>query len=116
MLIEPYVTFLQIPVFHLELLQSFSKANAGNIILCSGLQFSCPVSLKKLSIDYEGRELTETEVVGILMFAQQSQRLEELIFLFCLLPQSIAAKNIPSIMNSRKVKGTVCECSGWIDP
>ncbi|PIK36590.1 hypothetical protein BSL78_26572 [Apostichopus japonicus] len=70
-----------IPIFHLELLQSFSKANAGNIILCSGLQLSCPVSLKKLSIDTyeEGRELTETEVVGILMFAQQSQRLEELL-------------------------------------
>ncbi|PIK53289.1 hypothetical protein BSL78_09817 [Apostichopus japonicus] len=70
-----------IPIFHLELLQSFSKADAGNIILCSGLQLSCPVSLKKLSIDTyeEGRELTETEVVGILMFAQQSKRMEELI-------------------------------------
>ncbi|PIK40517.1 hypothetical protein BSL78_22637 [Apostichopus japonicus] len=97
-----------IPIFHLELLQSFSKADAGNIILCSGIQLSCPVSLKKLSIDTseEGRELTETEVVGILMFAQQSKRLEELMFLSCLLPQSIAAKDIPSIMNSRKVKVT----------
>ncbi|PIK41461.1 hypothetical protein BSL78_21690 [Apostichopus japonicus] len=97
-----------IPIFHLELLQSFSMANAGNIILCSGLQLSCPVSLKKLSIDTyeEGRELTETEVVGILMFAQQSKRLEELMFLFCLLPQSIAAEDIPSILKSRKVKVT----------
>ncbi|PIK38582.1 hypothetical protein BSL78_24577 [Apostichopus japonicus] len=97
-----------IPIFHLELLQSFSKANAGNIILCSGLQLSCPLSLKKLSIDTyeEGRELTETEVVGILMFAQQSQRLEKLMFLFCLLPQSIAAKDIPSTLKSRKVKVT----------
>ncbi|XP_071850807.1 uncharacterized protein [Apostichopus japonicus] len=98
----------EIPIFHLELLQSFSRADAGNIILCSGLQLSCPVSLKKISIyTYEeGRELTETEVVGILMFAQHSQRLEELLFSFCLLPQSIAAKDIPSIMNSRKVKVT----------
>ncbi|PIK33522.1 hypothetical protein BSL78_29664, partial [Apostichopus japonicus] len=97
-----------IPIFHLELLQSFSKANAGNIILCSGLQLSCPVSLKKLSIDTyeEGRELTETEVVGILMFAQQSQQFEELMFLFCLLPQCIAAEDIPSILKSRKVKVT----------
>ncbi|PIK46891.1 hypothetical protein BSL78_16238 [Apostichopus japonicus] len=97
-----------IPIFHLELLQSFSKADAGNIILCSGLQLSCPVSLKKLSIDTyeEGRELTETEVVGILMFAQQSQRLEELMFLFCLLPPSIAVRIIPSILKSRKVKVT----------
>ncbi|XP_071832089.1 uncharacterized protein [Apostichopus japonicus] len=97
-----------IPIFHLELLQSFSKADAGNIILCSGLQLSCPVSLKKLSIDTyeEGRELTETEVVGILMFAQHSQRLEKLMFLFCLLPQSIAAEDIPSILKSRKVKVT----------
>ncbi|XP_071850795.1 uncharacterized protein [Apostichopus japonicus] len=97
-----------IPIFHLVLLLSFSKADAGNIILCSGLQLSCPVSLKKLSIDTyeEGRELTETEVVGILMFAQQSQRLEELMFFFCLLPQCIAAEDIPSILKSRKVKVT----------
>nr|ASU91533.1 NLRP3 [Apostichopus japonicus] len=95
-----------IPIFHLELLQSFSKADAGNIILCSGLQLSCPVSLKKLSIDYEGRELTQTEVAGILMFAQQSKRLEELMFLSCLLPPSVAVESIPSILKSRKVKVT----------
>ncbi|PIK35745.1 hypothetical protein BSL78_27427, partial [Apostichopus japonicus] len=68
-----------IPITCLYLKKSFSYIYAGNIILESGLHLSCPVSVKKVVIDTEERRnMTEKEVVDILMFVQQSHMLEEL--------------------------------------
>ncbi|XP_071850787.1 uncharacterized protein [Apostichopus japonicus] len=98
-------SYKDIPISCLHLKDSFSKIDAGDVILHSGLRLSCPVSVKKVVI-FAGREMTETEVVQILMFVEQSHMLEELLFRRCLLPQYIPAESIPSILTSRNVKVT----------
>ncbi|PIK40119.1 hypothetical protein BSL78_23042, partial [Apostichopus japonicus] len=66
-------SYYDIPISCLYLNKSFSKIDAGDLILHSGILLSCPVSVKKVVIQTEqGREMTETEVVDILMFVQQS--------------------------------------------
>ncbi|XP_071853003.1 uncharacterized protein [Apostichopus japonicus] len=95
-----------IPISCLYLYKSFSKIDAGEVILHSGLRLLCPATVKKILINTsgEGREMTETEVIDILMFVQQSRMLEELEFEWCLLSKSIPAESIPSILKSRNVK------------
>ncbi|XP_071850821.1 uncharacterized protein [Apostichopus japonicus] len=99
-------SYHDIPISCLYLKKSFRKIDAGDVILHSGLRLPCPVSVKKVVINTlnKGREMTETEVVEILMFVQQSHLLEKLKFEWCMLPQSIPAESIPSILKSRNVK------------
>ncbi|XP_071851517.1 uncharacterized protein [Apostichopus japonicus] len=106
----------EIPISCLYLYESFSKIDAGDVILHSGLRLPCPVSVKQIVIfPEEGREMTETEVVDILMFVQQSYMLEELTFWWCQLPQSIPAESIPSILKSRNVKVSWGECRCYLN-
>ncbi|PIK36221.1 hypothetical protein BSL78_26949, partial [Apostichopus japonicus] len=98
-------SYHDIPISCLYLKKSFRKIDAGDVILHSGLRLSCPVSVKNVVIYTEkGREMTETEVVDILMCVQQSHLLEKLKFVWCLLPKSIPAESIPSILKSKNVK------------
>ncbi|PIK35154.1 hypothetical protein BSL78_28021, partial [Apostichopus japonicus] len=95
----------EIPISCLDLEESFSKIEASNVILRSRLRLSCPASVKKVVIDTErGREMTETEVVDILMFVQQSHMLEELEFEGCLLPLTFSSESNPANMQSRVIK------------
>ncbi|XP_071850812.1 uncharacterized protein [Apostichopus japonicus] len=94
-----------IPISCLHLKESFSKIDAGNVILHSGLRLSCPVSVEKVVIDTRRRrEMTETEVVDILMFVQHSHMFKELEFGGCLLPLTFSSESIPAELQSRKIK------------
>lgn len=75
-----FVTFLQIPITGLHLIQSFRKIEADKIVFHSGLHLACPASVKKLVINTknEGWEISETEVIDLLVFVQQSCLLEKL--------------------------------------
>ncbi|XP_071851512.1 uncharacterized protein [Apostichopus japonicus] len=94
-----------IPISCLYLKQSFSKIDDGDVILHSGLRLSCPASVKKVVLDTErGREMTETEVVDILMFVQQSHMLRKLEFDGCLLPLTFSSESISAELQSRNIK------------
>ncbi|PIK36572.1 hypothetical protein BSL78_26594, partial [Apostichopus japonicus] len=95
----------EIPISCLDMDESFSKIDAGSILLHSGIRLSCPVSVKKVVIKTEeGREMTETEVVDILMFVQQSHLLEELEFVGCLLPSISSSEAILAELQTRDIE------------
>ncbi|XP_071850820.1 uncharacterized protein [Apostichopus japonicus] len=95
----------EIPIACLYLEESFSMIDAGTLILHQGLRLSCPVSVKKVVMQTEeGRKMTETEVVDILMSVQQSHMLEKLEFDGYLMPPSFSSESIPAELKSREIK------------
>ncbi|PIK62910.1 hypothetical protein BSL78_00145 [Apostichopus japonicus] len=91
----------------LHLYRSFVGICDENIIsLNSNIRLSCPSSVQMIGIntEEEGRELTETEFVRVLLFAQKSERLNELWFGDCLLPMSIPAASVPIKLKLKNVK------------
>ncbi|XP_071851920.1 uncharacterized protein [Apostichopus japonicus] len=95
-------SYHNIPISRLHLKNAFSKIDAGNIILHSGLRLPCPATVKQVVI--ERREMTETECFDIMMFVQQSHMLEEIEFDGCLLPLTFSSESIPAKMQSRAIK------------
>ncbi|XP_071851825.1 uncharacterized protein [Apostichopus japonicus] len=93
-----------IPIYVLSIFKSFSHVDECDVILRSGLRLSGPSSVCDVSIYTEdGREMTQQEIFDILMYIQQSQRLTKLTFFFCLLPELIPVRSIPSAWLSKDI-------------
>ncbi|XP_071851536.1 uncharacterized protein [Apostichopus japonicus] len=94
-----------IPIDDLYMVETFSKADKDNIVLRSGLSLSNLSTLLKIGVKTEeGRELTEEDVIGLLLYAEQSKGLRELWFRNCLLPESIHPNSIPISLKTSKFK------------
>ncbi|WP_411026939.1 hypothetical protein, partial [Salmonella sp. s55044] len=69
----------------------------GDVILNSGLKLNAFSSVEGIELRTEdGRELTEAELIGLLVYGSQFHRLKIIEFLRCMLPSSIPPESIPS--------------------
>ncbi|XP_071851535.1 uncharacterized protein [Apostichopus japonicus] len=94
-----------IPIVDLFLFESFSKANKDNIVLRSGLSLSNLSTVVKIRVTTEkGRKLTEEDVIGLLLYAEQSKDLRELWFRSCPLPESIHPNYIAIRLKTSNLK------------
>ncbi|PIK44043.1 hypothetical protein BSL78_19089, partial [Apostichopus japonicus] len=93
-----------IPICLLSLTESFSHVDKCDVILKSGLRLPGLSSVNAMHIYTEdGRETTQQEFVDILMYEQQSHRLENLTFYYGVLPASIPVRSIPSAWLSKDI-------------
>ncbi|XP_071851538.1 uncharacterized protein [Apostichopus japonicus] len=94
-----------IPIADLYLFKSFSKSDHDNIVLRSGLSLGNLSTVVQIKVTTEeGRELTEEDVIGLLLYAEQSKDLRELWFHNCPLPESIHPNYIPIRLKTSNVK------------
>ncbi|KAJ8043883.1 Protein NLRC5 [Holothuria leucospilota] len=77
----------------------------NDLLLKSTLSIPVLTTLEMLWIDERGREVTEEEFSGILLYSSKCLALKDLRFRFCLLPQSVQAESV-SVPRSRNVKVT----------
>ncbi|WP_411016064.1 hypothetical protein, partial [Salmonella sp. s51884] len=90
-----------IPIPCLCLDESFSKVDGGVVILNSGLKLNAFSSIEEIEIFTElGREFTEADLIGLLVYGSQSHRLKTMRFYCCLLPSSIPPESIPSTLKA----------------
>ncbi|XP_071851826.1 uncharacterized protein [Apostichopus japonicus] len=105
-----------IPIVDLYLFKSFSKADKDNIVLRSGLSLGNLPTVFKIDVDIkEGRELTEEDVTGLLLYAEQSNDLRELWFLNCTLPETVHPNYIPIRLKTSNVKVFSQKSGSYLD-
>ncbi|PIK35495.1 hypothetical protein BSL78_27680 [Apostichopus japonicus] len=94
-----------IQIDDLYMVETFSKADKDNIVLRSGLSLGNLSTVIKIGVTTEeGRKLTEEDVIGLLLYAEQSKGLRELWFRNCPLPETIHPNSIPISLKTSKFK------------
>ncbi|PIK52631.1 hypothetical protein BSL78_10491, partial [Apostichopus japonicus] len=86
-------------------LASFSSADQHSITLENGKLVPVSSTLEDLQINTNnGKEFTQDQVIGILLFAQQCKRLKKLSFIDCLLPLSLLVGSLSPITKLRNIQ------------
>ncbi|XP_071851766.1 uncharacterized protein [Apostichopus japonicus] len=86
-------------------LKSFSSADQHNITLENGKRVPVSSTLEEIQIKTNnGKEFTQDQVIGLLSFAQQCQRLRKLSFIDCLLPLSLLVGSLSPITKLRDIQ------------
>ncbi|PIK43338.1 hypothetical protein BSL78_19795, partial [Apostichopus japonicus] len=86
-------------------LASFSSADQSNIILENGDSVPVLSTLDELQIiTNKGKEFTQDQVVGLLSYAVQCQRLKKLSFIDCLLPLSLLVGSLSPLTKLRNIQ------------
>ncbi|XP_071850884.1 uncharacterized protein [Apostichopus japonicus] len=87
------------------ILASFSSADQRNIILENGDNVPVLSTLEELQIKTnKGKEFTQDQVVGLLSYAVQCQRLKKLSFIDCLLPLSLLVGSLSPLTKLRNIQ------------
>ncbi|XP_071850882.1 uncharacterized protein [Apostichopus japonicus] len=86
-------------------LTSLSSADQSNIILENGDSVPVLSTLEELQIETnKGKEFTQDQVVGLLSYAVQCQRLKKLSFIDCLLPLSLLVGSLSPLTKLRNIQ------------
>ncbi|KAJ8048625.1 NACHT, LRR and PYD domains-containing protein 14 [Holothuria leucospilota] len=95
----------EIGISRLWFADCFGKVDSstGSIQLTSNLCVPVLNSLRELVIEERGREITVEEMAGILKYPVMSQKLQELRFYDCLLPQTVKGEHL-SLLRSKGVQ------------
>ncbi|PIK41465.1 hypothetical protein BSL78_21694 [Apostichopus japonicus] len=101
-----------IPISSLLFNESFNTTDNETIILNNGIQLTNLPQLQKMHVvnkdDCNTSEITEQDVVNILLCAMKDQHFNSLCFEGCRLPVSFSSSSFTNVMISRAIKVSWC--------